>query len=162
MNSMGKKKKFGSTNGKVTLNYVLNLGMKLGLRCIHRLPHKVYIYSHITVFFHWRYGFLSLSLFTICLYDLNFMFFFLIIFLMGPKLYIEWACARLMDPTPLKSSAILDSNPSKAQFSFMYVEFMKTLQRWDIVQWRKWHQDKWWCYFKCGFKRCSNVWINFI
>ena len=30
-----------------------------------------------------------------------------------------------MDPTPLKSSAILDSDPSKAQFSFMYVEFVK-------------------------------------
>ena len=48
---------------------------------------------------------------------------------MGPKLYIEWACAWLMDPTPLKSSAILDSNPSKAQFSFIYVEFVKTLRR---------------------------------
>ena len=46
---------------------------------------------------------------------------------MGPKLYIEWAWAWLTDPTPLKSSAILDSNPSKAQFSFMYVEFVKRL-----------------------------------
>ena len=47
---------------------------------------------------------------------------------MGPILYIEWACAWLMDPTPLKSSAILDSNPSKAQFSYIYVEFVKTLR----------------------------------
>ena len=43
---------------------------------------------------------------------------------MGPKLYVEWAGAWLKDPTPINSIAILDSNLSKAQFSFMYVELV--------------------------------------
>ena len=38
-----------------------------------------------------------------------------------------------MDPTPINSSAILDSNPSKAQFFLMYVELVQMLQRRDIV-----------------------------
>ena len=86
--------------------------------------------GHIPVaidsFFWMELLFLRLNYLEIFL-DKKVCFFFFI--LMGPKLYIEWACARLMDPTPLKSSAILDSNPSKAQFSVVYVEFVKRLRR---------------------------------
>ena len=102
----------------MTLNYVVILGMGLRLRCIHRLSTK---YTFILVS-----QFLFIEIVGPDGPDLKYL-------VMGPKLYVEWAWARLMDPTPINSSAILDSNPSKAQFSFMYVELVQMLRRWDIV-----------------------------
>ena len=74
------EKKIGCTNHNVTLNYVVNLGMGLGLRYIHRLSAQS---THLFLYL----NFSSLKLLALTALPKT----IYILLVMGLKLYVEWA-----------------------------------------------------------------------